>query len=91
MPEVIEVKSKRPVVEAITVKFDRYEALEVIDLLDSAWKRNNYHFRFDGKPSLMYKVLYKALYGEDPKPKLPSATDAFNAAMKTLDAQAFLR
>lgn len=85
MTEIIEVKSRKPVIEAVTVKFDRYEALEVIDLLDSAWKRNNYHFRFDGKPSFMYTTLYTAVHGEAPKPKAKQQTAS------GLDYTAFLR
>lgn len=85
--DVLEVKSEKPAVEFVTIKLNRYEALEVLDLYKSTWRRNNYFFRFDGKPSIVHTALHRAVHGEELK--LKPGPVSFNDVMNAVKTNTF--
>lgn len=80
MSEIVEVQYRKPFAEALTVKLTRDEALDLLSTYESMWRKNNFYWRLDGKPSKVYADIHQAVFGEPHKlaPRKNAFTEAFS-------------
>lgn len=86
MAEIVNVTTKTPPVESLTVKFSRAEVNEIIEGLDYAQRGHRYYFNFTGGRSLIASKLEKALKNTPEGKKVDPLTDSVSAMLRSVYA-----